>query len=302
LTMYHRPLGRHRYLPPQSFLVRSEFSGADHADRLVWQFAFVKQDDGTYLVDAEHASPAGHKRSLLAIPRNGRSADVWTFPPAFKPLHPYIEGWERVFIRDVKIPLRGFTPFQGEEEKLRGLGIPAERGANGLVGVKLLGWRLVLPSLALLQALAMPSARVASRLLHPLSLDLVLRRRLTPYLSFELRCTSCAPGNELAFSALDTVCMAFWMTEDRITSLWRAMQTFGQTGWTLSLPDRHEELNLMFDGYAQGDLLVVQRLRVDAIDPLWPFRWHQLAIKNSMGRTLIGHTQFDGQIMTERLY
>ncbi|TXG99907.1 MAG: hypothetical protein E6R08_00300 [Nevskiaceae bacterium] len=272
MSSLHRPIHEQlTSISPSRHLVLNEQKRAGE-ERLVWEHSLIERD-GTFLVDVELTSSAGTRRS--AIPHQMPSS--WRLPQSFEP-YELGPGWRRIYVRDFKVPLSGFSPFMADSRRLQGLEIPEDRGANEIVTAHAQGHQIVCTSLSLLRAIAIPTERLAHRLLNPLSVDFLLRWAANPLKELELIGTHPNAGR-VPFTAGEAACMAFWLRNRRLASLWRSLKGLGETGWTLSLPDRPEEVNLMFDAYANDDIVVIQRLRICSAS-FWPGDWQLITIKN----------------------
>lgn len=274
MTRLHRPIHEQltKITPLRHQMLNEQKSAGE--ERLVWEHGLIERD-GTILVDVELTSSEGTRRDASAIA--ARIPSSWRLPQSFEP-YKLGPGWRRIYVRDLKVPLSGFSPFIADSRRLQGLEIPEDRGANDLVTAHAQGHQIVCASLSLLRAIAIPTERLAHRLLNPLSVDFLLRWAANPLKELELIGTHPNAGR-VPFTAGEAACMAFWLSNRRLASLWRSLKGLGEPGWTLSLPDRPEEINLMFDAFAKDELVVIQRLRICSAT-FWPSDWQLITIKS----------------------
>lgn len=261
--------------------------------RTVWRRALL--DTGSYPeLETDVFIQDRMCRRIEAIQAIGSATGWREGPAAFEPVESTYPSWRRMLVRDEPLLLSSLRPFDAGNCLLRSLGAPEDVGANGWVAAPFYGRSLVIPSLTLLLALAIPSLWVWHRLKHPLSMDLVSRRSPDDTEILEITREASLP-HTLRIAPNNLCTLAFWIEQCRLSCLHRALEGFGDPGWTLTLPDLQEVVKLTFDGYERGDLLVVQRIRVSHAARFLPRTWRQVRYlgRNGTARLSVGKEQFE---------
>lgn len=194
--------------------------------------------------------------------------------------------WKKIYVRDALLKLSDFRPSTINLAALSALGLPPRLGCNGKVEAPFHGKRLIVPSLTLLQLIVAVSGETWKLLRHPL--NLLLTARAEPGDRLKLQTLRYASKGRVP-TPLDLLALAFWCTEDRVESLWRALDSYGTEGWAFVLPDRHEEFSLCFTAFEAGDLIMVDRMYI-VPNYHWPNPWAEITLYNFKGEPLLRET------------
>lgn len=290
----HAPYAQHVNVDaPPSVKKRWDHRPGPDESRIMWRRSLTDNDD-VLALDTVTAQQGTITTALdyfhVKAPAQGWRAG----PLAFEPPHSTFGSWTRRLVRDARLRLDTLRPYEAGDVRLRGLGLPEDVGANGWAKAPFEGKCLLIPSLTLLIALAIPNPLVWCRLKHPLSLDLACLRAPEDEEILEIQRVALA-GQDPYFEPTSLCILAFWMEQRRLPCLYRAIEGLGRPGWTLTLPRRTETVNLIFDGYERDDLIVVQRIRISHAAPFLPKTWREIVYVTKYGLTArsVGQSHFD---------
>jgi len=251
-----------------------------NGERLVWQDQLLWRDDNKWgsrsrieRGDGSIAVREGDASDFCWAPK----AATWLSRPAFELATEPSRGWRRFQGLPVSFDLSALIPCANAAATLQSLLGTADLGRNGFVRSEWEGWSLLCPTMTLLSAMTAPSLPIFNVLMSPVGQGVMLDLKAsTPDCLALVRTYGFAlvPYRPRAYE-----CLGFWLEDSRRRfSLQRTYRSIIQNK-PLELPVTSAQVDLLAEGYTDGERLVVQRLGANQEQRIWPRSWRQLVIR-----------------------
>lgn len=260
---------------------RTDHRKGDDESRLVWNDGLSSENGKWFIHTRRQVQQAVVNDRVDAYPLYTPLSSLSKTPLAFEPRSTSYSTWSRVVDVQVQVLLDDLVVVETVGPELHRLGLPTWLGSNVLLRTLHGSKRLYLPSLTLIQAIAIPSSRMLLHLSHPLNIGHYLRQCPADGMH-EVR--SFTPSfAAVPFSGRDLVCMAYWLEDNRYLELSSMLCRYINAGAPLSAPKGPGKFVFDIQGYETDDAIVAQCIHNSAARTTWPGTWLDLLYIRARG-------------------
>jgi len=262
----------------------------EETERLVWHDQLVYRENNKWGMRSRIERTDGS-----IVVRDGDASEfcwaskaIWFSRPAFETVALVPRPWRKFQSLPITFDLSQLAPVTEAAPTLHRLLGASDLGKNGFVCGTWEGWSVLFPAMMLLSAMTAPNLPIFNVLTSPVGAGVKLDVAASTSDCLLLVRTfgfALTPYRPRAYE-----CLAFWLENSkRRLSLQRTYRSIVQ-GKPLVLPNAPARLEMLADGYTDGERLVVQRLGANQDDRVWPRSWRHLVIRDLDGHDRIACT------------